>query len=214
MPDKTTPAEIAGLLTLGAQCTREAASVFSSAERLEVAERLDAMAARLAALPVAPVQAQCPLCKNDGLWCPCHRSAPVRIQSATAHHDLRQAANHLMLLARELEQRCGQETPDIAEGRDWAQKLFNLSGRVAVEQSALPASEDDTLDAKRYRFLRDNPLGLRVVDGNASWYRLDQMANLDDDLDRAMEGAERVTGSTLAARVSELEALGGEHANG
>ena len=46
--------------------------------------------------------------------------------------------------------------------------LERLSLTVLALLAAVERGAEDTRDAERYRFLRDNPLGLRAVDGNAS----------------------------------------------
>ena len=55
-------------------------------------------------------------------------------------------------------------------------------------ENLLPLVNDMRIAAERYRFLRDNPLGLRAVDGNAK-YPPPTAEQMDDYVDGAIEGA-------------------------
>lgn len=71
-------------------------------------------------------------------------------------------------------------------------------------------SAQDRTDAQRYRFLRDNPLGLRAVDGNAK-YPPPNAEQMDRHVDHAREDAAIIAEAAAEIRAARA-AEGSEHA--
>ena len=67
--------------------------------------------------------------------------------------------------------------------------------------SAAQREEAETRDAERYRFLRDNPLQLRAIDGNASFRGQWSAEHFDEFTDVAMLQA-RMEAMEIAAALS------------